>query len=34
MGSPKPLDSSPPPILGFPSPKSMDKFVLGLTARF
>ncbi len=34
MGSPKPLDSNPPPILGFPSPKSMDKFLLGLTARF
>jgi hypothetical protein len=34
MGSAKPLDSVPPPILGFPSPKSMDKFLLGLTARF
>jgi hypothetical protein len=34
MGAAKPLDSSPPPILGFPSPTSMDKFVLGLTARF
>ncbi len=34
MGAAKPLDSTPPPILGFPSPKSMDKFLLGLTARF
>ena len=34
MGSAKPLDSVPPPILSFPSPKSMDKFLLGLTARF
>ena len=34
MGAPKPLDSTPPPILGFPSPTSMDKFLLGLTARF
>ncbi len=34
MGSPKQLDSVPPPILGFPSPKNMSKFLLGLTARF
>jgi len=34
MGAAKPLDSTPPPILGFPSPSSMDKFLLGLTARF
>ena len=34
MGAAKPLDSVPPPILGFPSPTSMDKFLLGLTARF
>jgi len=34
MGAAKPLDSTPPPILGFPSPTSMDKFLLGLTARF
>ena len=34
LGAPKELDSTPPPILGFPSPTSMDKFLLGLTARF
>ena len=34
LGAAKPLDSVPPPILGFPSPTSMDKFLLGLTARF
>ncbi len=34
LGAAKPLDSTPPPILGFPSPESMDKFLLGLTARF
>jgi len=34
MGAAKPLNDDMPPILGFPSPTSMDKFLLGLTARF
>jgi len=34
MGAPKKLESTPAPILGFASPTSMDKFLLGLTARF
>ncbi len=34
MGAPKALESEMPPILGFPSPTSMDKFLLSLTARF
>ena len=34
MGAAKPLNGDMPPILGFPSPTSMDKFLLGLTARF
>jgi hypothetical protein len=34
MGAPKELGTDPPPILGFASPSSMDKFLLGLTARF
>ena len=34
MGAPKPLEGDMPPILGFPSPTSMDKFLLGLVARF
>ncbi len=32
MGAPKELDSTP--ILGFPSPTSADRFLLGLQARF
>jgi hypothetical protein len=34
LGAPKELGTNPPPILGFASPSSMDKFLLGLTARF
>ena len=34
LGAPKELGTNPPPILGFPTPSSIDKFLLGLTARF
>ena len=34
LGAPKELGTSPPPILGFPSPSSIDKFLLGFMARF
>jgi hypothetical protein len=34
LGAPKELGTTPPPILGFASPSSMDKFLLGMTARF
>ncbi len=34
MGAPKELGTNPPPILGFNTPSSIDKFLLGLTARF
>ena len=32
LGAPKPLNETP--ILGFPTPSSLDKFLLGLQARF
>ncbi len=34
MGAPKKLDSTPPPILGFASPSSADKYALSFIARF
>jgi hypothetical protein len=34
LGAPKELGTTPPPILGFASPSSLDKFMLGFTARF
>ncbi len=34
MGAPKELGTTPAPILGFPTPSSIDKFLLGFMARF
>jgi hypothetical protein len=34
MGAPKELGTNPAPLLGFATPSSIDKFLLGLTARF